>query len=79
MNCPYCGNEMIEGFVQSSEHIYFNRGNKARFFAAGDLRSKSLTRLSIRAPYVKAYMCDRCQKIIMDLKRKQYEKGIFKL
>lgn len=79
MECPYCGRQMINGFVQSSEPIYFNRGNKARFFAAGDLKSKSLTRFSIKAPYVKAYLCDSCQKIIIDINRRQHEKGIYKL
>ena len=79
MKCPYCGLETIEGYVQSREPIYFNRGNKARFFAAGDLKSKSLTRLSIRAPYVKGYMCEKCQKIIVDIGRREHEKGLFKL
>ena len=27
MKCPYCKSEMVEGFIQSSEHIYFNKGN----------------------------------------------------
>ena len=79
MNCPYCQKEMIAGFVQSSEHMYFNRGNKARFFAAGDLKSRSLTRLSLRAPYIRAYLCENCQKIIIDLNRGNHEKSIFKL
>lgn len=79
MKCPYCENEMVPGYVQSREPIYFNQGNKARFFAAGDLKSKSLTRLSIRAPHIKGYMCEKCQKIIIEMKRRENEKGFYKL
>ena len=79
MECPYCKNEMIAGYVQSFDHIYFNRGKKARFLASGDLKSKSLTRFSLRAPNVKAYLCENCEKIIIDINRRQHEQGIYKL
>ena len=71
MNCPYCNAEMTNGYIQSNYPIYFNRGNKARFFAAGDLRSRNLTRVSLRAPYIRAYYCEHCQKIILDVSRTQ--------
>ena len=68
MICPYCGNEMIEGFVQSREQLYFNRGKKARFIASGDLGSISLSRFSLmRAPAARACLCKKCKKIIIDL------------
>ena len=71
MICPYCGNEMIEGFVQSREQLYFNRGKKARFIASGDLGSISLSRFNlIKAPAAKANYCKRCRKIIIDLSEK---------
>lgn len=79
MECPYCGKEMTAGFVQSNSQMYFNRGNRARFFAMGDLKSRNLTRLTVRAPYIKGYMCEKCQMIILDMKRKQHEKGIYQL
>ena len=69
MICPYCGEEMTEGYIQSANQIYFNKGSKARFFAAGDLRSRNLTRVSLRAPNIKAYLCENCQKIIVDINR----------
>ena len=69
MKCPYCGEEMVDGYVQSANQIYFNKGSKARFFAAGDLRSRNLTRVSLRAPYIKSYLCESCQKIIIDVGR----------
>jgi len=74
MICPYCGNEMIEGFVQSREHLYFNRGKNARFFASGDLNSLSLSRFNlIKAPAARANLCKRCKKIIIDLSDRGYE------
>lgn len=81
MKCPYCKNEMVEGFIQSSEHIYFNKGNKARFFASGDLKSRSLTKLSLRAPNIKGYLCERCGKIIIDIasKRRPHEESLHKI
>jgi len=68
MNCPYCGNEMIEGFIQSREQLYFNRGRRARMVASGDLKSLNLSRFSLlKAPYVRACHCPRCKKLIVDL------------
>ncbi len=69
MVCPYCGEEMVSGFIQSANQIYFNKGNKARFFAAGDLRSRNLTRVSLRAPNIRSYLCENCKKIIVDINR----------
>ncbi len=69
MICPYCGEEMVDGFIQSANQIYFNKGKRARFFAAGDLRSRNLTRVSLRAPNLKSYLCENCQKIIVDVSR----------
>lgn len=69
MICPYCGEEMVSGFIQSANQIYFNKGKRARFFAAGDLRSRNLTRVSLRAPNLKSYLCENCQKIIVDVSR----------
>lgn len=69
MICPYCGEEMVDGFIQSANQIYFNKGKRARFFAAGDLRSRNLTKVSLRAPNLKSYLCENCQKIIVDVSR----------
>ena len=69
-NCPYCGNPMKEGFVQSSRQIYFNRG-KRRVFASGDLKSRCISDLGLfKAPGTKAYYCEGCKKIIIDLEQK---------
>jgi hypothetical protein len=78
MICPYCGKEMSESFVPSAQQIYLNRGSKPRFNPAGDLSSKSLSRFSFtKAPFVKAFYCEDCAKIIIDLKESENrEKGL---
>lgn len=66
-NCPYCNKKLKSGYVQSTRQIYFNEGNK-RIFASGDLKSKCISDLGfLKAPSVKAYYCEDCKKIILDL------------
>ena len=70
MQCPYCGNEMIDGFIQSREQLYFNRGKRARIIASGDLSSINLSRFNlIKAPAIKSGLCPKCRKIIIDLEK----------
>ena len=79
MNCPYCGKEMKDSYIQSAQQLYLNFGKRPRLFASGDLSSKGLSRFSLtKAPFVKAYYCDSCAKIIIDLKEgKQDRKRSF--
>lgn len=68
MKCPYCESEMEEVYLQSAQQIYLNRKHP-RIFASGDLKTRTLSRFSlIKAPFVKAYHCEDCEKIIIDLK-----------
>lgn len=66
-DCPYCGEPMKIGHIQSSHQIYFNEGRK-RIFASGDLKSKCISSLGVlKAPSVAAAYCPKCKKIILDL------------
>lgn len=67
MKCPYCGNEMTDGFVQSGHGIFFttkkhsdwlwpNR-SKGEFF----LNSNNWT-----APTCVARHCSNCKKVIIN-------------
>ena len=80
MICPFCGKEMEDSFIQSAQQLYLNKGRKPRFNPAGDLSSKSLSRFSLtKAPFIKAYYCEDCAKIVIDLNEgKKNEKGIRK-
>ena len=69
MICPFCGRDMEEAYIQSSQQIYLNPGNKPRTIASGDLSTKTLTGFSLtKAPFVRAYYCKNCAKAIIDLK-----------
>lgn len=66
--CPYCGEPMKLGYVQSSHQIYFNPGKKAKLIASGDLSSKNISSLgALKAPSIKGWYCKGCKKIILDL------------
>ena len=76
MNCPYCGKQMKESFIQSAQQLYLNFGKRPRFNPAGDLSSKSLSRFSLtKAPFVKAAYCEDCEKIIIDLNETRNSNG----
>ena len=67
MKCPYCGEEMIRGYLMSSRDITFavdnpNR-NFIRFKKSDDLE---LTKDSGGIPHCEAYRCNSCKKILID-------------
>ncbi len=76
MICPFCGKEMSVIYIQSCQEIYINQ-NKPRFNPAGDLKSRRISQFTFtKAPFVKAYSCEECARIIIDLKEtKGYEKS----
>ena len=79
MICPYCGKEMTEGYIQSAQQLYLNKGKRPRAFASGDLSSISLSKFSLtKAPYVKAEYCSGCRKIIIDLEGEVKERTLFR-
>ena len=68
MDCPYCGKQMNEGFIQSRGPLYFNNGKRPRAIASGDLKTINLTKASLfKAPYIKANYCKGCKKIVIEL------------
>ncbi|MBP5604649.1 MAG: hypothetical protein J6X60_03790 [Ruminiclostridium sp.] len=67
MNCPYCGSEMEEGLIQSSQAIAWNRGTKRRALRPAYSDDVTLSELSlIRGSAVVAYNCGYCRKVIID-------------
>ena len=67
MNCPYCGNEMVNGVVQSAREFFFTtRPRKGWMFfmpCGGDV---SLSWHNPTRPTCIAYRCIRCKKVILD-------------
>ena len=57
MKCPYCGDEMIRGYLMSSRDITFAVDNLTKVF-----RIKK----SDGIPHCEAYRCSSCKKILID-------------
>ena len=67
MNCPYCGDDMEKGIIQSAQEIAWQR--KRHILGAFWLHDGSvvLSPLSFfRGSAVAAYLCRECKKIVID-------------
>ena len=62
MNCPYCGNEMIQGKVCSNEALWWKQDavDNICLNDEGSFLSK------INGYRITAFKCDNCKKIIID-------------
>lgn len=73
MNCPYCGKELIPGFIYGGSYgvdhsLRWLPENKKPTLAAMELESETLSKNSfLSQPSVKAYKCAYCRKMIIDL------------
>ena len=69
MNCPYCGNEMEEGLIQSPYELYWTAGDRRKFLAKAKFHDKAvmLSEYSfVKGSAMKAFLCRNCQKVIVD-------------
>ena len=69
MHCPYCGEEMLPGYVQCRDGVYWS--SKKRPVAALPIFGGDTLRLSDEStPFggslAAAYRCVKCRKIIID-------------
>ena len=74
MKCPYCGNEMEEGIIQSSHEIAWIKGSKRHAFSRADFHEGSvvLSQLSfLKGSAVTAFLCRACEKVIIDYSDKK--------
>lgn len=70
MVCPYCGEAMEAGVIQSPHEISWSR--KKHILNRAELHEGSvvLSELSfLKGSAVKAFCCRNCQKIIIDFKK----------
>ncbi len=71
MICPYCQGEMTKGYIQCRDGVYWTP--KPTFIPA--LSGMKKGAVSLRndpeqpSNTVAAYLCDKCQKVIIDIKR----------
>ena len=67
MNCPFCGNEMMKGFVQSSRAFFFATDYHGILFKPCQKKGEFyLSSHNWTSPICAAYHCANCKKVIAD-------------
>ena len=66
MKCPYCGEEMIRGYLMSSRDITFAVDNLTKVFRIKKSDDLELSKGSEVIPHCEAYRCNSCKKILID-------------
>lgn len=66
MKCPWCKNEMTEGFVISAREVLFTQERKGGFFWAKGKDDIKITQFNWTEPSAKAYHCEHCKKVVVD-------------
>lgn len=69
MKCPFCDNEMENGYIQSARDIFWGRKKHKLFFMNDEISIASGWNGSTK----EAYACKVCQKIIIDYSDKKAE------
>lgn len=73
MNCPYCGEELISGFIYGGSYgvnhsLKWLPETKKPTLEALELESEIISKNSyFSEPKVKCYKCSSCRKIIINL------------
>ncbi|MDN6731872.1 MAG: PF20097 family protein [Atopostipes suicloacalis] len=66
MKCPYCGEEMAEGFVQSARNIFWSTQKKKVVFAPSKAEDISIAN-GFNGASKESYFCRKCKKVIIDI------------
>ena len=67
MKCPYCGEEMEDGLIQSPQEIFWYK--KKRSFGISALYEDSivLSKLALwKGSAIISYNCRKCEKLVID-------------
>jgi len=68
MKCPYCGNDMEKGYINSRDGVVWRK--KKSVAAAFDILASDAVDLGTRKPlgehYVVVYRCADCKKFLID-------------
>ena len=72
MKCPYCGNEMINGFIQSSRGVFFATEEHSAWFLPNTSKGEFfISSNNWTAPTcVASYHCSDCKKVVIDYTKK---------
>ena len=66
MKCPYCGEEMIRGYLMSSRDITFAVDNLTKVFRIKKSDDLEFSKGAGAIPHCEAYRCSSCKKILID-------------
>ncbi|WP_367272283.1 PF20097 family protein [uncultured Dysosmobacter sp.] len=69
MQCPYCGQEMEKGLIQSPQEISWIKSEKRTLFGRAEFYDGAvvLSKLSVmKGSAVVSHLCRDCQKVIID-------------
>ena len=70
MKCPWCDNEMVKGWMQSSRRVLFTTIKSEWGLNIKDKTDIVLTANNFSNPTAIAYHCDKCKKVIVDYTEK---------
>ena len=73
MKCPYCGEEMIRGYLMSSRDITFAVDNVTKVFRIKQSDDLELSKGSGGIPHCEAYRCSSCKKILIDYANREIQ------
>ena len=65
MLCPYCRQEMAEGYLQSARTMFFTPEIKELFISPGKADT-TISKNNWTTPNAKAWHCKQCRKIITE-------------
>ncbi len=73
MKCPYCGNEMLQGYIQCRDGVRWTPKlqlvSALSFLGRGSVSLENGTELENQAVY--AYNCETCKKVLIDYSESQ--------
>ena len=67
MLCPYCGEEMDKGFVQSARPIFWSVEKKKMFYLPSETKGDISIAKGGNGCVKESYLCRKCKKIIIDI------------
>ena len=71
MKCPYCNNEMREGYIQGARGVIFSEEEKMLFIAKNPFNKKDIKICSMWEWASPAHFCDKCNCLIWKKENKE--------
>jgi len=68
MKCPYCGEEMKKGFIQSQRGIIWSQDKKKLSFNPSKNKGDvAITSFGLFGTSTDSYLCNSCKKIVINI------------